>query len=162
MYCTWLLISKIFSVIKVGFHNSKVKARSFLFISMAWSHFSQIFTSKETLKRNCAFLKDWKGSIDPLQVWGRLQTRLIHHFNFTRYLKTHKSKALLASQIKIKLRNLLKRLKCCFVDWLNCLLLVNTSYLSIQKISMVVTSFNTVCCSKSQGFHTFYSMMKPT
>ena len=27
-------------------------------------------------------------------------------------------------------------------------------------MSMVVTSFNIVCCNKSQGLHTFYSMIR--
>ena len=43
-------------------------------------------------------------------------------------------------------------LECCFVDWLKYLLLVNTNNLSAQKMSMVVTSFNIVSCSKSRVF----------
>ena len=43
-------------------------------------------------------------------------------------------------------------MECCFVDWLKYLLLVNTTYLSVQKMSMVVTSFNIVCCSKCKVF----------
>ena len=43
-------ISKTFSVIKIGFHNSKVKAGSFLLIIMIISHFSQICPLRKLLK----------------------------------------------------------------------------------------------------------------
>ena len=60
MYCKCQFTSKIFLVIKVRFHNSKVKARSFLFIIMGVKPPFSNLPSKETLERSCACLKDRK------------------------------------------------------------------------------------------------------
>ena len=75
-------ISKAFSVIKVGFHNSKVKTRSFLVIIMGVKPRFSNFASKKL-----RMFKRLEGSIGSQQIWSRLQTRLIHHFNFVWYLK---------------------------------------------------------------------------
>ena len=96
----------------------------------------------------------------PVSFVNFLRTLFLQNTSGRLLLK--QNQVLLVSQIKESWENFSNGLECCFVDWLNYLLLVNTSYLSVQKMFMVVTNFNIECCSKSKGFHTFYSMMKPT
>ena len=81
--------------------------------------------------------KRLEGRIGPQQVWSKL----IHYLILLFYIYSSRNKNKVG-----------KPQTGFFADWFKYLLHVNTNYLSVENMSMMVTSFNIACCNKCRVF----------